>query len=294
MRRILGLVLTLVVFPLAFGQTTNFASNATGQDFTNRLTNAFEWLLEGRFTPAQRGELSRIVEAYSQSNNPSDMEALRKIAALNEAVAGIPPEQEAQLRSQLQAKLLEQLRQQPNDPTSRLLLAVYESGHRGSLTSAYNDIVAPLKPSNVSGGTASQNVPANLVGEWHARRGSGSSFFNPNTGSYGAPNATIDSYKFLPDGSYEHAILMQSSLYNCTIRIFGRETGSANVDGDTLTITPGPGTLEYNDNCRPNLNSKKVTHMEGDRWQWHLDRDEYGTKLCVRDQKGASACYYRQ
>jgi hypothetical protein len=34
--------------------------------------------------------------------------------------------------------------------------------------------------------------------------------------------------------------------------------------------------------------------MEGDRWQWHLDRDEYGTKLCVRDQKGASACYYRQ
>jgi hypothetical protein len=137
-------------------------------------------------------------------------------------------------------------------------------------------------------------VPANLVGEWHARRGSGSSFFNPNTGSYGAPNATIDSYKFFADGSYEHAILMQSSLYNCTIRIFGRETGSANVDGDTLTITPGPGTLEYNDNCRPNLNSKKVTHMEGDRWQWHLDRDEYGTKLCVRDQKGASACYYRQ
>ena len=140
----------------------------------------------------------------------------------------------------------------------------------------------------------STTVPVELVGEWQARRGSGSSYFNPNTGSYGAPNGTIDSYKFFADGRYEHGLLMQNSLYNCTIRVFGRETGKTVVEGNMLTITPGPGTLEYNDTCRTHLNSKKVTHMDGQRWQWQVVRDEQGVKLCVRDQEGASACYYRQ
>ena len=86
----------------------------------------------------------------------------------------------------------------------------------------------------------------------------------------------------------------QNSLYNCTIRVFGRETGKTVVEGNMLTITPGPGTLEYNHTCRTHLNSKKVTHMDGQRWQWQVVRDEQGVKLCVRDQEGASACYYRQ
>ena len=44
------------------------------------------------------------------------------------------------------------------------------------------------------------NVPSELIGEWQARRGSGSSYYNPNSGSYGSPNGTIDSYKFFADG----------------------------------------------------------------------------------------------
>jgi hypothetical protein len=87
---------------------------------------------------------------------------------------------------------------------------------------------------------------------------------------------------------------IQNSLYNCTIRLFGRETGKTWVDGNTLTITPGPGTFEYNDNCRPHLNSKKVIQMDQQKWQWQVARDEQGVKLCVRDEAGASACYYRQ
>jgi hypothetical protein len=297
MRRTLSLVLTLLFFPLAFGQTANFASPGTGQEFNNRLVNVFEWILEARFTPAQRGELAELVDAYSRSNNPSDIEALMKVASLNGVIAGLPPEQQAQARSQLQTNLLEQLRQQPSDPTARLLLAVYQSSHSdaqargGSPARSYNDTPASQK---ISFSVPASTVPAALVGQWLARRGSGSSYMNPNTGTYGAPNATTDSYTFFADGSYEHAILMQSSLYNCTIRIFGYEKGVATVNGDTLSIQPGPGTLEYNDNCRPHLNSRKATQMDGDRWQWRIAQDEIGTKLCVRDQKGASACYYRK
>ena len=83
-------------------------------------------------------------------------------------------------------------------------------------------------------------------------------------------------------------------LFTYTIRVFGRETGKATIDGNRLTITPGPGTLEYTDNCRPQMNSKKSTQMDQKKWQWEIGRDELGVKLCVRDAEGASACYYRQ
>ena len=89
-------------------------------------------------------------------------------------------------------------------------------------------------------------------------------------------------------------MLMTNSLYNCTIRVFGYEKGKTSVDGNRLTITPGPGTLEYTDNCRPQMNSKKATQMDQKKWQWEIGRDQLGVKLCVRDAEGASACYYRQ
>jgi hypothetical protein len=315
MRRTLGLVLALFISSLAFGQTSNFVSPGTDQDFNNKLVNVFEWILDARFTPAQRGELAQLIGSHS-ANDPTQAEAMKKIAALSDLIAAVPPDQATPIRAQIQQQLLTQLRQQPENPLSRLLLNVYQSSHgsspgggaqgfgaspssspsssQSSLSSSYNDIptIQPISyrvPASTAGA-----VPPALVGQWIARRGSGSSYYNPNTGSYGAPNATTDSYKFYPDGAYEHAILMQSSLYNCTIKIFGYEKGIATVSGDTISIQPGPGTLTYDDNCHPHLNSKKVTQMDAKFWQWGIGQDETGTKLCVRDQKGASACYYRQ
>src|SRR3954468_14747458 len=131
MRRTMSLVLTLLLFPVAFGQTANFASTGTGEDVNNKLVNVFEWILDARFTPAQRGELAQMLGSHS-ANDPSQAEALKKIAALNDLIAAIPPEQQAPIRAQIQQQLLEQLRQQPNNPMSRLLLNVYQSSHGGS------------------------------------------------------------------------------------------------------------------------------------------------------------------
>ena len=287
MKRFYAVLLLFSISFTALAQTTN-------KDFELKLLRVFEWVLDARFSNAERAELSRLVDISLRSNNPAELKSLEDVAKLNNLIDSIPADREAEARTAIQEKILEQLRKTPDDPTAKLLLSVYNKAHlpntaEGSHVSGSVDrrdeTVRTVRP------TA---VPAELVGEWIARRGSGSSYYNPNSGSYGAPNGTTDSYKFFADGRYEHAILMQNSLYNCTIRVFGYETGKTSIDGNTLTITPGPGTLEYTDNCRPNMNSKKATQMEQKKWQWQVSRDELGVKLCARDETGASACYYRQ
>ena len=279
------MLLLLSVSFSTLGQTAN-------KDFEAKVLRVFEWVLDARFSTAERAERSRIVDISVRSNNPAELKALEDVAKLQALIDSIPPDRVAEARIAIQEKILEQLRKTPDDPTAKLLLSVYHNAHR----------INSDEGSHVSSNVARQNqtvrpvstVPSELIGEWRASRGSGSSYFNPNSGSYGAPNATTDSYKFFADGRYEHAILMQNSLYNCTIRIFGHETGKTVVDANTLTITPGPGTIEYTDNCRPSMNSKKATQMEQQKWQWQISSDEQGAKLCVRDASGASACYYRQ
>ena len=284
MKRFYSLLLLLSISLATFGQATNFSPN-NNNEFEAKLLRVFEWVLEARFSPEQRRELSRLVQNSIRSNDQVEIGSFQQVAKLNDLIDAIPPEREAETRATIQAKILEGLRKQPNDPAARLLLSVYDNRRVSSSVQQHDEH---------SRSESSTTVPAELVGEWLARRGSGSSFYNPNSGSYGAPNGTADRYKFFADGTYEHAILMQNSLYNCTIRVFGRETGRTLVEGNTLTITPGPGTFEYTDNCRPQMNSKKVTQMKQERWRWEVARDEQGVKLCVRDEQGASACYYRQ
>jgi hypothetical protein len=89
-------------------------------------------------------------------------------------------------------------------------------------------------------------------------------------------------------------MLIQSSLYNCTTTIFGREIGPISVQGSTSTSTPQSGTVEYKDTCRPSLNSKKPTAFNQQRFQWRIERDASGVKLYLSVPGGAAARYYRQ
>lgn len=293
MTRVYSFVLLLAISFSTVGQSTAF-SNRSNTEFEAKLVRVFEWVLDAQFSPGQRQELSIFVQRAMSANDGSDFKSFQDIAKLNDLIDIIPPEREAETRAAIQANILKELRKQPNDPVAKLLLSVYD----GARSQKVGDLRRPSSSTRQHDehdvAPVATRVPPELVGEWQARRGSGSSYYNPNSGSYGAPNGTIDSYKFFADGTYEHAMLMQNSLYNCTIRVFGRETGTTLVEGNRLTITPGPGTLEYTDNCRPNMNSKKATQMDQKKWHWQIGRDEHGVKLCVRDAEGASACYYRQ
>ena len=141
---------------------------------------------------------------------------------------------------------------------------------------------------------ASSAVPNELVGKWTMRTGSGSSYRDPQTAHYGAPNGNVFTYTIFPDGRYEHAALLSTSLYRCTMQIFGYETGRIELGGGSLTFADEAGTFKSYDTCRPQWNYEKPGKISRLTVRWRIERDKYGLKLVLKRAAGTEESYYRQ
>ena len=289
-------ILLLVATPASFGRTAVKQQKEESEllaqgnppltlGLVDRLVEFFEWSLASKFTKSQRTVFTtRLIQVW-EKRDQSTIDGLVKTAKSYDGVANLKPEERNKAQRELQSIILSGL---PDDPLGQLLLSVYKSSHPESAVST-NDQRAPANsPGEVT------RVPPEIVGEWIARRGSGSGYYNPNTGQSSGPNATIDSYKIFANGTFEHSILMQSSLYNCTTTIVGRETGPIAINGSTFTITPRTGTLDSKNTCSPSLNESKQTNVDPQTLSWRLERGEYGLQLCLQRTDGASACYLKQ
>jgi len=253
----------------------------------DQLAEFFEWALDSKFTKSQRTLFTaRLVEVWEKPDQ-SSIDAFMTMRKHYDGLVKVTPEQRNDARGKVQTLLLDAFVGDSADSLARLLLSVYKDSHPGAVITPKNQTAA--NPTAVQG-----RVPAELVGEWIARRGSGSSYINPNTGQTSGANATIDSYKIFADGTYEHSILIQSSLYNCTLSTVGRETGPISVQASTFLITPGPGTLDSKNSCNPSLNEKQRTTNEPRTLRWRVQRGEYGLELCMQESNGASGCYLKQ
>ena len=292
MKRIL-----LVLMVLLLGASASLAQGvlAPGSppltlEMSEQTASFFEWLFDLRLSPAQRALItSKLLQSWT-SGDQAAIKAVVASTSLFEQLRGEPEEKRRQLREESWRGLLESFRQQPPGTLAHLIAGFYAEAH----PPAPSDGAKAQAPT--SGAPAgSGRVPAELVGEWIARRGSGSSYVNPSTGENSGPNATVDSYEIFANGTYEHGLLMQSALYGCTTTIFGRELGAVTVQGPKFTLAPQPGTLDTKNTCSPSLNEHKATEFGRETYDWRIQQDEYGTALCLkRTSDGASACYYRQ
>ena len=296
-------LLCSLVILLLFTGSTSYSRNLTNQQRpeeevlaqgnppltlsrVDQLAEFFEWALESKFTKSQRTLFTaRLVEIWEKKDQ-SAIDGFMNMRKGYDSLAKLMTEQRNEARAKVQTVLLDGL-VDAGDGLGQLLLSVYKASHPGV-------VLTPKKQSAANPTVVSGRVPAELVGEWIARRGSGSSYVNPNTGQTSGSNATIDSYKIFADGTYEHSILIQSALYNCTTTTFGRETGPIAVQEGTFTITPGPGTLEHKNSCSPSLNSREQTTNEPRTLRWRIQRGEYGLELCMQESNGASGCYQKQ
>ena len=257
------------------------------QSRVDQLAEFFEWALDSKFTKSQRTLFTaRLVEIW-EKRDQSSIDGFMNMRKSYDGLMKATTEQRNEARSRMQTVLLDAFVTNSADSLAQLLLSVYKASHPGAVITAKKQDSA--NPTVVPG-----RVPAEMVGEWIARRGSGSSYINPNTGQTSGTNATIDSYKIFADGTYEHSILIQSALYNCTTTTFGRETGPIVVQAAMFTITPGTGTLEHKNSCSPSLNSREQTTWPPKTLSWRIQRGEYGLELCLQQSDGASACYQKQ
>jgi hypothetical protein len=253
----------------------------------DQLAEFFEWALDSKFKKSQRTLFTaRLVEIWEKPDQ-STIDAFMNMRKHYDGLVKVTTEQRNEARGRVQTLLLDAFVGDSADSLAKLLLSVHKASHPGAVITPKKQ--AAGNPTAVQGG-----VPAELIGEWIARRGSGSSYINPNTGQTSGANATIDSYKIFADGTYEHSILIQSSLYNCTLTTVGRETGPISVQASTFLITPGPGTLDSKNSCNPSLNEKQRTTNEPRTLRWRVQRGEYGLELCMQESNGASGCYLKQ
>lgn len=287
--------LLLLAAPTSFGQPHQKQDNeilAQGNPpltpgSVDKFAEFFEWALDSKLTKSQRTLFTaRLVEVW-EKHDQNEIDGFINMRKSYDGLMNATTEQRNEAQGRVQSLLLDAFVGDSADRLAKLLLEVYKASHPGV-------VIAPKKQAAVNPVATPARVPAELVGEWITRRGSGSSYINPNTGQTSAPNATIDSYKIFADGTYEHSMLMQSSLYNCATTILGRETGPINVQSSTFVITPRPGTLDYKSSCSPSMNNVKQTNFEPQTYSWRIQRNEYGLQLCLQRSDGASACYQKQ
>jgi len=119
-------------------------------------------------------------------------------------------------------------------------------------------------------------VPEPLVGDWTTSSGSGTSYADPSTGQHGPPNSRQFAYRFNRDGTFEHAALLQSSLYNCAMAFFGYESGTVVFDGLNLKVVPQVATIRSTDTCVAENNYERSGDTSVSEFVWRLEPDPYG------------------
>lgn len=258
----------------------------------NHLVELFEWTLEARFDARERAEFERQRVAEWRSSDRQGIEHAVGFLKIYDQLAALPAETRAGLRPQLQRTLVEALRGQPNDNTSRLLLEVYETAHTQA-GAAGNPAGGETAPDDEDGGEARRaGAPAELVGTWQAGSSSATSYVNPATGATSDPSGTQVMYTIFADGRYEYAALTQQSFYNCTTKLLTFKTGVVRFAAGALIFVPREGKFTSQDSCNRQYNYEKPATLERESYRWRVERDQYGTKLCLQNEK-VNGCAYK-
>jgi hypothetical protein len=235
------------------------------QETVDRLIGFFELVLDGQFTGAQREEFRK--ELIADWHGGQGAESVLAVLELGARLGALGDDQRRELLAQAQKALLEQLRAQPDSGLARLLLAVH-------------------------GAAVPTAVPAELVGTWGTGTSSSVNYVNTTTGSYAPPSGTQVSYTIRADGRYEYAALTQQSLYSCTTRLFTYKTGVVSIRGAQLTLTPKTSTWT-NENTCSGRNERREAGKEQESYNFRIERDEYGVKLCLANAS-VDGCAYKR
>jgi hypothetical protein len=126
------------------------------------------------------------------------------------------------------------------------------------------------------------DVPAAIATTWQTGTVSSVNFFNASTGQFSSPTGTGLFYRFDSDGNYEKGMLLQSSLYGCTMTVVFYERGTVTTvegsldEGWTLQLHPTYGRQRSRDTCVASNNFEKPHQLADETLITFLGTDEYG------------------
>lgn len=292
MKRLLTLVFTAILLcVLINAQNDTDIILAKGnppltQSLADELQKFFEWTLDRRFNETQRQMLNKLLIAEWKTGNQSDINESLKLMAIPSNLNKFNTEQQKELHDKVQAGLLEQIRNDPNNELSRLLADVRNSDDNLNQTSSG---VIPAK-----NGSNTTTDAKSLVGEWLYRIRGSSIAYTDGAGGYADPSGDLSGYKLHANGTFENGYLLSQSLYGCNLKVFGYATGNWWVQGDKLIFKEKISTLTSKDNCRAAGNYEKKRELKHYYYNFRLERDEYGPKISFLRTDGTQEAYYKQ
>jgi len=249
------------------------------QSTVDQLIDFFEFGLHAKFTSQQRALFRQ--QQINSWQDPKERENVAAVLDTRSKLMGLDDQKLVQAQATIQQWLVGDIAKQPNDPTSKLLKEVYESGAPNAVSSA---LVAQNAPS--------ADVSA-LLGTWGAGTVSGVNYVNNTTGSSTNGGGTQVQYTFKPGGRYEFASLTTSTLYKCSMKFGTYKSGVVSIQGCVLTLIPQTATFTSEDSCVAKNNYKKPAGLERETFNWSVQRDQYGTKLCLQNQS-INGCAYKR
>lgn len=256
------------------------------QSLADELRKFFEWTLDRQFNKAQRQTLNKLLIAEWKSGNQSDINETLKLMAIPSNLNKFNAEQQKELHDKVQAGLLEQIQNDPNNELSKLLADVRKNDD------ILNQTSSGVIPENTSSNTTTD--AKSLVGEWLYRIRGSSITYTDGAGGYADPSGDLSGYKLHANGKFENGYLLSQSLYGCNTKIFGYATGTWSVQGDKLIFVEKTSTLTSKDNCRAAGNYQKKRQLKHYYYNFRLERDEYGLKISFLRTDGSQEPYYKQ
>jgi hypothetical protein len=254
----------------------------------SRLVDLYEFALGGRFGADERAELRRQIVARWADHDEKAVENYRKLLEVYGRLSALDDDGLRAAQAQFQAALVAELRKNPSGGYNPLLVAVYNRAHAGEeIGAGQGETGGPLSTRGVAG------VPAALVGNWQAGSSSATSYTNSATGATEGGGGTQVLYRFLPGGRFEYASRYSLTNYNCTTTTLLFKTGRVLIDGATMTLVTEGGKFTSEDNCNRQYNYEKPAKLDRETYSWRVERDEYGTKLCLQNDS-INGCAYKR
>ena len=145
-----------------------------------------------------------------------------------------------------------------------------------------------VQPQNFSG-----ILPAQFVGKWMTGNSSDLALQNSQTGTSTKASGIQVLYSIYPNGRYEYATRETHTMYRCESVISLYKTGHIEMNGSQISFVPESGKFTSEDNCNRQYNYTKPAKLDPETYNASVQRDEYGTKLCLQGN-GVNGCAYKR
>lgn len=296
MKKIQILIIAAILLVLstgAFGQGLVLADGEPPltESTVNRLIDLYEFALDGRFTSVQKKEFTQKLVEQWKSNDTKAISSYVKLLEIYGKLSALDNAKLREAQSQFQNALVGELKKNPGEGYNPLLISVYNKAHTDDKIESQSETLGSVNSTSVD--LFSGNTPSQLIGKWQAGSTSSTSYTNSVTGASTNGGGTQVMYTFFPDGRFEYANLYSLTSYSCTTQTMLYTIGHYEVTGSVLKMVTEDGKFTSQDNCNRQYNYEKPAKLETESFNWRVERDEYGTKICLQNSR-LNGCAYKR